>query len=405
MPTNDELWTKLLEVQDRLDQIEKSRSTEVEQIPELEDDPAIPRVGRIQLLGFNGSDQLDEVIIGFEEPRDAFNFSDIEAYELYTKGNTSIASELIKAAEVRRSPFVMPVVSNLDGVVTFAIRTRMKGGLGTPVETSPTIAVDIGALRAAIAAGSVGTTELANNAVTTQKLDNLAVTNAKIANLAVGNAQIQNLAVNNAKIQDLAATKITAGLLQAGVIYTGLIEAAQINAGTINSVNINAGTYSLTSGANQMTINGSVGFEQTNSLVGTVQIINGGIGFKNTSNQSRGSIGVTVGGSQRILASFTTSTGGSGILIDGGVSFPRIQFGGSATLQSSQVTGFPDFEFSKSVYPSVTNSLNMGLSTRRWDRVYSRIFNAAGTDGVSGSFTTTDLKTVTVTNGIITAIV
>lgn len=81
-------------------------------------------------------------------------------------------------------------------------------------------------LAATGAAGSIGTTQLADLAVTTAKLANLAVTAAKIANGAVGPTQLAALAVETAKIAllavgtgqlaDLSVTAAKIGLLQVG---------------------------------------------------------------------------------------------------------------------------------------------------------------------------------------------
>lgn len=263
-----QLRSQILELSERLDSLQRNRDTEIEVVPTLEDDPSVPRVTNLQLVGFSGTTQLDEISVSFEVPSGAPNFRDIEGYEIYTRGTTNIQSEYSLLTTVTRSPIVIPIASNVTGVMTIAIRTQMKNGLGSPVEASPTLTVDISALNATIAAGSIGTTELADDAVT----------QAKIADLAVGTAQIQDLAVTNAKINSLVANKITAGTLQAGVIYAGAIAATQITAGTINSVNINAGTYSLTSGTNQMLINGVDGFTQLNTTTGArVRMLGGGL--------------------------------------------------------------------------------------------------------------------------------
>ena len=50
---------------------------------------------------------------------------------------------------------------------------------------------------------------------------------------------------------------------------------------------------------------------------------------------------------------------------------------------------------------------NTGLISREWFRFLNAIYEqlGGGAGGASGTFTTTDLKTVTVVNGIITGIV
>lgn len=62
---------------------------------------------------------------------------------------------------------------------------------------------------------------------------------------------------------------------------------------------------------------------------------------------------------------------------------------------------------SASFVPSVTDTQSLGLTSNRWANVHSVQYYVGTGDlpGASGSFTTVDGKTVTVTNGIITSIV
>ena len=124
---------------------------------------------------------------------------------------------------------------------------------------------------------AVDTAQLQALAVTEAKIDSLAVTNAKIGNLAVDTLQIQALAVTGAKIDD--ATIGTAKIIS--------LNADKINAGTITSVNVSAGTYTLTSGVNQMTIDGTDGFKQRNSSTGNfVQLLTGFMTISNSGGTS-----------------------------------------------------------------------------------------------------------------------
>lgn len=56
-------------------------------------------------------------------------------------------------------------------------------------------------------------------------------------------------------------------------------------------------------------------------------------------------------------------------------------------------------------YPSDVDLTDLGLASRPWRAVYAGGYVAGGAAGVSGTYTTADGKTVTVTGGIITAIV
>jgi len=57
------------------------------------------------------------------------------------------------------------------------------------------------------------------------------------------------------------------------------------------------------------------------------------------------------------------------------------------------------------ILPESDNAYTLGNSSLEWSEVHSESYNTNGLAGATGSFTTTDGKTVTVTNGIITAIV
>ena len=308
------LRQKVLDLSDRLDSLEKVRDQEVEQIPPLEDDPGVPRVGNLQLLSYTGTNQLDEVIIGFEEPRDHPAATNVEAYELYMKGTTSLASEFAMVSEVTRSPIVIPISSNVSGVITVAVRTRMKGGLGTPVETSPAMSIDVTALSNAIAAGSITTTELADGAVTNSKIANAAISTAKIQNAAITNALIANATIDQAKIVSVSAISIQAG--------------------TINSVNINAGTYTLVSGTQQMLINGASGFLQVDTLGATrAQIIQGSFRAQNSLGSTRASLNASTSGNYGECVVY--NTGGTVVGRFNGAGFGGGANSGSTALYNS----------------------------------------------------------------------
>ncbi len=55
--------------------------------------------------------------------------------------------------------------------------------------------------------------------------------------------------------------------------------------------------------------------------------------------------------------------------------------------------------------PDVSESYDIGHSAYSWNKVYAKRYIAQGNNGISGSFTSNDGKTITVTGGIITAIV
>lgn len=60
---------------------------------------------------------------------------------------------------------------------------------------------------------------------------------------------------------------------------------------------------------------------------------------------------------------------------------------------------------SAALFPTDVDLTDLGLASRPWRAVYAGGYVANGAAGVSGTYTTADGKTVTVTGGIITAIV
>ncbi len=76
-------------------------------------------------------------------------------------------------------------------------------------------------------------------------------------------------------------------------------------------------------------------------------------------------------------------------------------------LCQSDGTGLVRFNpTSNAVFPTVTDTTSLGLTSREFKEVNSKLYKTNGGQvGVSGSFTTTDGKTITVTNGIVTSIV
>jgi hypothetical protein len=84
--------------------------------------------------------------------------------------------------------------------------------------------------------------------------------------------------------------------------------------------------------------------------------------------------------------------------------------GGDLTLMSTNNATKGNINFGSSTYDEVNNRLGIKDTTPSYeidvtgDINCTGVFRSGGTAGVSGSFTTVDLKTVTVTNGIITSI-
>lgn len=270
-----ELEAQVREFEDRLNALKKPR-TELFNIPKLEIDPTIPLAAEVSVLAETQEAKRTDLVVGFTNPRP----DKIERFELWGTNVTGQSKEPYHITSVKDSPAVFSVEADQDTSVAISIRTITKDGLSSTLGGSPTIGTSI--VRQPItdievADGSITTAKLADLAVTTAKVDNAAITNAKIGNAEISTAKIQNLAVTNALINDLAAAKITAGNLSASVAVLGTVIASQVLAGTMSAVNMSAGTFTLTSGNDQMTVDGTNGFRQYNSSSLWQTVIHGGL--------------------------------------------------------------------------------------------------------------------------------
>ena len=88
------------------------------------------------------------------------------------------------------------------------------------------------------AAGSIGTTELADGSVTTAKLANGAVTNSKLAGNSVGTANLQDEAVTDINI---AANAVGTTNIKDNAVTNDKIAAGAVDASSIASLSVGAG--------------------------------------------------------------------------------------------------------------------------------------------------------------------
>lgn len=183
----------------------------------------------------------------------------IEAFEIWSKNLSDEAPQWVFKGAVTQPPWGDNIVSDADKVVSFAVRTKLRNGLGTTIENSPTVPISITAPSNSITDPSqVGPNVIGDSAF-----------------LRSGGDKIQ---IANADIISLQATKITAGTLVAGVIYANAIAASQITAGTISAaVSMTSPTIQSTSGSNyaelssgRVIIYGATGYVQT--LGGSVTV-------------------------------------------------------------------------------------------------------------------------------------
>ncbi len=275
----------------------------------------VPQAQNFQVLSQTQDILVTHAILSWQQPRDP----NVAAYELWVSGITEGVEEPVFLREVTKSPASVQVTADADVTAVLYLVPRMKDGRRIDPSSGPTITLPI-VKEPAVGPGSITSTELADGAVGDAKLDRttdpIVVTNADIANATIQSAKIADLQAskitagtlaagvilseNIAATQinagtlgagvilasNIAATQISAGTLAAGVILASNIAATQISAGTMSAVNVSAGTYSLTSGLNQMTIDGTSGFRQLNTSTNAeVKIINGNVDIKDGNDE------------------------------------------------------------------------------------------------------------------------
>lgn len=102
----------------------------------------------------------------------------------------------------------------------------------------------------------------------------------------------------------------------------------------------------------------------------------------------------------------------------GSINFQHSSTAGTATLRAANVTASVDIESTRPIYPSATNSFDLGLATRQWNVIYGNTidagtgfrvtsFNVGTSTGISlscGAGTAVKNLTITPVGGILTVV-
>jgi len=125
--------------------------------------------------------------------------------------------------------------------------------IGTPSNNTVTTAIlqDDSVTQAKIAAGAVGSTELAANAVITSKIADSQVTNAKLANGSVQTSIISDSAVSTGKIADDAVTNAK---IANGAVQTSQLADDAVTAGKLANTSVTAGSYGSSTSIPSITV-------------------------------------------------------------------------------------------------------------------------------------------------------
>lgn len=263
------------EISDRLESIAAQKEPPFASIASFDFDVRVEPVGGIEKVFESQQFKETHIILRWLDVVDPR----VAKYEVWGRNISNQNEAPFKITEVRSSPASFSITADEDKSIALLVRTILDDGRGTDLNASPSVGTsiildplgsgDIGdgtigdskldrstdpivVTSADILNATIATADIANLAVTTALIDDASITNAKIGNAAVDTAQIANLAVTDALIDN--ATITSAKIVS--------ITAASILAGTITSVNMSAGTYSLISGTETMTIDGTNGFQQ-----------------------------------------------------------------------------------------------------------------------------------------------
>ena len=133
------------------------------------------------------------------------------------------------------------IVSNAITATKISDNAITAGKIASNAVTAGSIASNA-IIAGKIAAGAIGTNELAANAITSAKLatNELITSSAQIGDATILTAAIGDAQITNAKVNDLAANKITAGTLAADRIGANSITSGKIAADAITTDKIAA---------------------------------------------------------------------------------------------------------------------------------------------------------------------
>jgi hypothetical protein len=200
---------------------------------------------------------------------------EILRFEIWAKNVAFDSQEPFLVQSNVDSPASITLNADSDTPVVLYLRTIMKNGLSSDLNSSPTVS-----------------TAITLEDPTIQITDPSQIDPGVVQDQHFDRVSANQIAIVDADIVNLTATKITAGTLIAGVILSSNILATQISAGTMSAVNVSAGTYSLISGNEQMLINGTVGFNQLNTSNNQFTKILGGLLTFGVSSTNYGDFGV-----------------------------------------------------------------------------------------------------------------
>jgi len=288
-----------MDIADRFDSIHRRPENVLEQFPPWEADPAVPVAQNVEVIKEDQKVAETHLAVRFTNPDPA----QVSHFEVYVTRSSFDNEEPAKVWEGRNSPAVFTVSADIDTTVVGRVRTVMKGGVGgSDYESSPSFAASILKL-------GIGASDIINESIGDAKLDRvtdpIAILSADITSLtagkisagsiasdvavlgtvlagqiqtgsiaadvavlgtvAAGQIQAGSIASDVAVLGTVAAGQIQAGTIASNVAVLGTVVASQIAAGTISAVNVSAGTYSLISGSETMTIDGTNGFRQVSS--------------------------------------------------------------------------------------------------------------------------------------------
>lgn len=290
------------------------------------------------------------------------------------------------------------IYGRADGPWTTAVSAKSKLATSLDIAASAVKAamLDVAAIDSAtgaLAANSVGVTQVTDSAITTQKLAANSVTAGKIASRTITAAQISASAIT---AYEIAANTITAAEISSSYVYAGTIQASQITAGTMTGQTIQTSTD---------TTNGCVILNEGSS--NSLRVYSGGRRVVQIGRYGSGGPAIDITYSNNGYAALNVNNAGNnfGLICSGihGAAFSAngadgvgmsttggsnnaaivINGGGKGIVQSAGGTNYLFM-----TVPSTDNGYSLGHSAFRWSAIYA----ATSTISTSDERTKTDIE-------------
>ncbi len=174
------LQSRILELSDRLNKLESRRAdTPLYHLSPIESDIRVPAAENLELVSSQATSGATKVALRWVNPQDPT----ISHYEIWIKRTAYQSDNPYLIASVQKSPAVFTVTADLDTVAVAYVRTVMKNGLGTDLNSSPTVSFNVYKFVAQSA-------DIADGAITDAKFDRVTANKIQILHGDIASLQV-----------------------------------------------------------------------------------------------------------------------------------------------------------------------------------------------------------------------